>query len=373
MGSRSSRNRRATVVPVIDSSNESPITRPVVPLLNYKKSVQTSTTNLRTQTPPVLSSTTQDTAVQTSTFRLRAPTIPTNDTNTKDPKEIRLRPDRTRTITEDHNKNPRKDLITNKEHRQHIDNNCTNVKSIAELVNKIGSYSDNDLVQAWLIFYWIAKHISYVTTGTDNAADAVFRTRNSTCRGFTNLFSECCRLLKIECVDVPGYVKETSFKIGDTLQQATYVWNAVNLSGRWYLVDAAWGAGINGGEKKREDVYFLTSPDQMIYTHLPTEDTWQLLSPPITKQAFLNLPLVKSNYYRLNLKLISPKQCVYMTSQLLFEVVIKAPFDVSLSTTMKVGDDECPDFHQLCQYDQTDGLTRCYFSPTNDGKKITLL
>lgn len=314
---------------------------------------------------------TREISTQTSVLNLRdgLTDTPSSHQKTFIPiNKIELILDRLRILDEENPKNLRKDLLSNKQYREYIDNQCNNVQSIAELVKKIESYSSNNFIHTWLIFYWITKHIKYVSGHADNAADVVFRTRKGVCRGFTHLFSECCRLLNIECIEVPGYVKENWFRIGDALQEATHVWNAVKLGGYWYLLDATWGAG-SGNENKLEEFYFLTSPDQMIYTHLPTEDIWQLLSPTITKQQFLDLPIVKSVYYRLNLKLISPQQCVIETNQPLFEVIIKTPSnDVTLTTTMKVGNDEYPDSCKLCQYDHRDQLTRCYFSPINDGK-----
>ncbi|CAF1689552.1 unnamed protein product, partial [Adineta ricciae] len=180
-------------------------------------------------------------------------------------KEVELSLDQRRTLSEDNPKNPRKDLLSNKQYREYIDGQCNNVQSISELVKKIESYSSNDFIRTWLTFYWIAKNIKYVNGHVDNAADVVFRTKRGVCRGFTYLFSECCRLLNIECVDVPGYVKENWFRIGDALQQATHVWNAVKLGGHWYLLDATWGAG-SPNANKLEEFYFLTSPDQLIYT-----------------------------------------------------------------------------------------------------------
>ncbi|CAF1096998.1 unnamed protein product [Rotaria sordida] len=366
MGSGSSRASRA-------SQFRTATTNPVTRVTIRETSVQTSTLNLRAQASEVSHSAgksiKQDVSVQTSTLNLRAIEQKTNEKQLKLLPEIKLVPNRTRTLIEDDD-HTRQELITNIKYRQYMDNNCYDVRSIAELVQKVKSYTENDLVRAWLIFYWITKNIKYVTSHADNAADVVFQKRTGVCRGFTHLFSECCRLMNIECVEVPGFVKENWFRIGDALQQATHVWNAVKLSNYWYLLDATWGAG-SGNEKKIEEFYFLTSPDQMIYTHLPTEDLWQLLSPSITKQQFLDLPLVKSTYYRLNLKLISPKQCVIETNQSLFEVIIKTPSpDITLTTTMKVGGDEYPDFHQLCQYDNTTGMTRCYFSPTNDAHRL---
>ncbi|UJR20095.1 hypothetical protein I4U23_023229 [Adineta vaga] len=348
MGCGSSIPNQPHVVPITALVNE-PSTLPTV--TKHEVSIQTSLVNLRTDSDQTLPSS----------------HVVSSHMNPDVSKEITLIPDEKRTINESKKENLRQDLLSNEKHRQYIDSQCNNVSSIAELVKKIENYSQNDLIRTWLIFYWITKNIKYVTGQADNAADVVFRTRTGVCRGFTHLFSEFCRLLNIECVNIPGHVKENWFRIGDTLQQATHVWNAVKLSGHWYLLDATWGAG-SSNEKKLEEFYFLTSPDQLIYTHLPTEDMWQLLSPSLTKQQFLDLPIVKSVYYRLNLKLIYPQRCVIETNQPLFEVVIKTPSpNVTLMTTMKVGDDTYPNLHSLCQYDHRDQMTRCYFSATNDG------
>lgn len=353
---------------MINLRSETPVRLTTISeMIKQDINMQTSLKDLRAKAPELSRSTFEadksNRSIQNSTVNLRSIEQPM-----KLLPEIKLMPDRQRTLVEDDD-HTRQELIQNVTHRTYVDKNCHNVQSITELVEKVRSYSEQNLVRAWLVFYWITKNIKYTASRTDNSVDVVFKTRTGVCRGFTHLFSECCRLMNIECVEVPGFVKENWFRIGDTLQQSTHVWNAVKLNNYWYLLDATWGAG-SGEEKRIEEFYFLTPPEQMIYTHLPTEDLWQLLSPAITKQQFIDLPLVKSNYYRLNLKLISPKQCVIETNQSLFEVIVKTPSsDVTLTTTMKVGSDEYPDFHRLCQYDNTSGLTRCYFSTTNDGKK----
>ncbi len=77
-------------------------------------------------------------------------------------------------------------------------------------------------------------------------------------------------------------------------QPADHAWNAVFFYGGWRLLDCTWGAGRynpaenagatdsrsgsssvgTGGtfEKELNEHYFLTDPDEMIYTHFPYDE-----------------------------------------------------------------------------------------------------
>ena len=47
-----------------------------------------------------------------------------------------------------------------------------------------------------------------------------------------------------------------------------------------------------------DDFYFLTDPEQLIYSHWAHRKEWQLLVQPINLQDFQNLPLVKSYFFK---------------------------------------------------------------------------
>jgi hypothetical protein len=47
-----------------------------------------------------------------------------------------------------------------------------------------------------------------------------------------------------------------------------------------------------------DDFYFLTDPEQLVYSHWAHKKEWQLLVQPISLEDFQNLPLVKSYFFK---------------------------------------------------------------------------
>ena len=53
----------------------------------------------------------------------------------------------------------------------------------------------------------------------------------------------------------------------------SHAWNAVFVFGHWRLIDCTWGAGVDAqGYKEIEEHFFLTDPDEMIFTHFPHDE-----------------------------------------------------------------------------------------------------
>ena len=53
----------------------------------------------------------------------------------------------------------------------------------------------------------------------------------------------------------------------------------------WYLIDCTYGAGVlneTDFTKMYSDSYFAVPPEQLILTHFPDSDKWQLLEKPLT-------------------------------------------------------------------------------------------
>lgn len=168
-------------------------------------------------------------------------------------------------------------------------------------------------------------------------------------------------------MEISGYAKQAFLKPGKSLKDSPHAWNAIVLDQHTYLLDPTWGAGGGDNTNELEDFYFLTSPEELIYTHYCNGH--QLLDPEINKADFLSLPVMKSTYYRLNLKLLSPKQGFNETSQNLFKIAVKTPVDVSCLVELKVGDAEYPrNLHTLCQRDATEtDVLNFYLAPPADG------
>ncbi|CAF1183065.1 unnamed protein product [Rotaria sordida] len=257
-------------------------------------------------------------------------------------------------------------VVANKRFRDVVQQ-WSSMGSMADLAVEIKKYGTNDLERAWLLFCWIGHNIQYQPYCMNNAAETVFRTKQGVCRGFVSLYHECCSLLGIECSEISGYSKQAFLKPGEELKQSSHAWNSIILDRYTYLIDSTWGAGGRDNDKKLEDFYFLTSPEEFIYTHYV--NGYQLLEPEISKEEFLSLPIMTSTYYRLGLTLISPKQGLNETNQNLFKIAIRTPANVDLFADLKVGDVEYPrNLHTLCQRDETKSdVYNCYVAPPLDG------
>ena len=92
----------------------------------------------------------------------------------------------------------------------------------------------------------------------------------------------------------------------DPNETNSHAWNAVKLAGGWKLLDATWGAGGLGEDRKFhkefKPYFFLTPADQMLVTHFPTDPKWQLVLPTISEAEFLKRPKRMPEFYQLGLK-----------------------------------------------------------------------
>ena len=280
--------------------------------------------------------------------------------------EVKLRVDQKQTRIDTIFREQRDAVVANTDLSNAV-NQWSTVNTKEELVANIKACGKNDLENAWLLFCWIGKNIRYDLQCKNNAAESVFRERVGVCRGFVSLYHECCSLLSIECLEISGYAKQAFLKSGENLQKSPHAWNAIVLDRYTYLVDPTWGAGGGDGSNQLEEFYFLTSPEEFIYTHYCTGH--QLLDPEINKEDFLSLPVMKSTYYRFKLNLLSPKQGFNQTSENLFKITIRVPDEIDIFAMLKIGDVEYPrNLHTLCQRDATiPDLIICHIAPPVDG------
>ncbi|CAF3000580.1 unnamed protein product [Rotaria sp. Silwood2] len=260
-----------------------------------------------------------------------------------------------------------RDAVVAKKHLRDAVKQWSNVATMSELVSKIKACGKNDLEKAWLLFCWIGLNIRYDSYCRNNAAESVFQQRTGVCRGFVSLYHECCSLLSIECLEISGYTKQAFLKPGEDLKSSPHAWNAIVIDQYTYLLDPTWGAGGLDKTNELEDFYFLTSPEELIYTHYCNGH--QLLNPELRKEEFLSLPVMKSTYYRLNLNLLSPKQGFNETSENLFKIAIRTPEHVDIFADLHVGDEKYPrNLHTLCQRDEKQAdVLNCYIAPPSDG------
>lgn len=64
-----------------------------------------------------------------------------------------------------------------------------------------------------------------------------------------------------------------------------------------------------------DDFYFLTDPEEFIYTHFPDEERWQLLDAPVSLEEFEKRVFKTSAFFALGLRLIHPHHAHMVTGR----------------------------------------------------------
>ncbi len=167
----------------------------------------------------------------------------------------------------------------------------------------------SDREKARGIYRWITDRIAYDAEAFfsgklgDNKAAAVLKNRKAVCEGYTALYVDLSKRMRLEAARVVGQARGIGYVAGQPLGKSeNHAWAAVRIDGRWQLLDATWGAGHLADKKfvKRfVEYYFLPPPDQLLFTHLPADSTWQLVKPPVFTKEFLRRPNVGHQLFEL--------------------------------------------------------------------------
>jgi hypothetical protein len=197
------------------------------------------------------------------------------------------------------------------------------------------------------IFRWVTDNISYDVEGffsgkpSASGSKDILRSRTSVCEGYSTLFEAIGKAAGLEVSTIDGYAKGFGYQAGDKISgESNHAWNAVKIRGEWKLVDCTWGAGkVNDDhtyQKEFEPYYFFTKPEEFVYRHLPTDERWQLLKRPVSRDEFQRLPFLNPSFFLCGLQLGEG-----MTAVLAVEgrtvVEISAPADALCLAEMEQG------------------------------------
>lgn len=165
----------------------------------------------------------------------------------------------------------------------------------------------NDTEKARAIFRWITDRINYdVDAFLNNRAlrtDAAetLKRRISICEGYAALFEKMGAQAGLEIVTIRGYAKGFGHTTLTGFSKPNHAWNAVKIDGRWQLIDSTWGAGyVSNGKyiKALNETFFLAPPEQMMFTHFPETENWQLQSiGHISQLDFESLPNIDPAFF----------------------------------------------------------------------------
>jgi hypothetical protein len=186
---------------------------------------------------------------------------------------------------------------------------------INALVQFLIANEDDEFLKVKNIHDWIADNIAYDVSSyvTGNLPDPSYiqtlRKKASICAGYASLFQKMCDIARIECASISGYARGYGFDVfkDEDPFESNHDWNAVNINDCWYLVDVTWDAGYFDGKKFIKTYsarYLFPEPDKMIYTHVPTDDKWQLLAEPLNKSEIVSWPCYRGEYFQYELEVI---------------------------------------------------------------------
>lgn len=157
------------------------------------------------------------------------------------------------------------------------------LKVLTTLAHKITTGAKDDYEKALKVHDWVANYIYYdydAHTDTNSLSiDAidVYRSRQSICVGYADLYKELMRILDIPCKTVTGVaLSEGVRKEWDSTNSTSinHIWNEVYVNNRWVIVDTTWDSpnSVKDGKKtttgKVSHMYFDTTLKVFSMDHL---------------------------------------------------------------------------------------------------------
>jgi transglutaminase/protease-like cytokinesis protein 3 len=192
---------------------------------------------------------------------------------------------------------------------------------LPELVAFLLAGADDDFHAVKRLHDWVTDNIVYdterVVSGTVTAESVgltnVLKSGLSVCAGYANVFQAMVEIADIEVETVSGYARGYSFDafVAEDATATNHAWNAVRIDGETYLVDTTWDAGSSAADTrvftpKYSTKYLFLAPEAFLHTHFPADPKWQLLEPPVSPEAFFELPHLKGRFFETGLQLKTP-------------------------------------------------------------------
>ncbi|KAK2165200.1 hypothetical protein LSH36_53g01002 [Paralvinella palmiformis] len=217
-------------------------------------------------------------------------------------------------------------------------------------------YSGDEMSVTRVIFRWLATQDLNQSCEVSSDDDSVLwnlKTLEKSPGYYSEMFLRMCRFAGLQIKPIRGYVKHAHLEPGDTPDvDELNSWVAVVINDEWRLIDPHWGSSHMTGEdpggwlliddngqggksmeKESEktvyscnEVYFLTDPEQFIYSHIPVDDEdMQLLARPVTHREFIEMAYLKPPFFDLELRLLEHRKCVLYASEGEIDIQIGIP------------------------------------------------
>lgn len=183
--------------------------------------------------------------------------------------------------------------------------------SIETVGKSIAARESDPFRRVKLLHDWVVTRLRYDVPALTAAkrppqdAPSVFVARTGVCEGYARLMVALGKATGDDIMYLVGDVREESGEAAPV----GHAWNAVQLKGQWYLIDATWDDPVtkDGADVYRTDYLFIP-PSLAIFDHRPEQERWQLLAQPLGRGDFLRQPLARPSLAREGLTLVSPER-----------------------------------------------------------------
>lgn len=185
--------------------------------------------------------------------------------------------------------------------------------SIESVARYIASREPDPFLRVKALHDYVADRVAYDIAALRRGEyppqdeETVFRTRMAVCAGYATLLVKLGEYTGDEIVYVSGDSRGENGQVAG----GGHAWNAAKIEGRWYLLDATWGAGyVNGSTftKSYSTANLFTPPEVFVHDHLPENKAWQLLATPISASEFVRQPMMKARFFAKGYELLSPRR-----------------------------------------------------------------
>ena len=141
--------------------------------------------------------------------------------------------------------------------------------------------------KVYLVYYWITENIEFyfVNGAHETILENIFTQKKSVSVEYHNLFRKlllCTNYPESKIKSIMGFFKGS--KYSPFVEPAiNHIWNAVEINGKWCLIDTAFDAG------ESYKYYLCMLPKCFVRNHLPQDPEYQFLENPISVETFHQL------------------------------------------------------------------------------------
>ncbi|XP_033750820.1 hillarin-like [Pecten maximus] len=202
-------------------------------------------------------------------------------------------------------------------------------ESYDEFLSQLTRAALDDVEKVWSIYIWLGSMTSELVSsqGGSSTPMGYLRMVNDRKGDMTTFFTLLCRHCGIPCVMLHGVTRmEAAGQIDATnTEDMKDKWAAVFLQDSWRLIHVT---RARDPSVKVKNHFFLTEPDEFIFTCLPDIPEWQLLSKPLTATEFLNQPFCSPEMLSNGIRIVNPKTGRIRTKSGKAFIEISAPREI---------------------------------------------